>query len=532
MKNLIGQQPCTSTVNNRATEKTEPQKGQHGEILRDENVPFKDFLPNDGSILASWRRALRQQTWTTMAIFQPTNLHKFQYFQFDEYYIKLLARLEIGNTLTNTVKANTYQVAISEMNMEMDALAAGLETPLKATDGKSAAEFWGARPNLPTRRSDIRRKKVLLLADSGANIYKTQKYHGLKAYMAADFDEWKEGIFNESQSGASYEFWLEEIKKFTTLHRLSIHDGKLPTDFLVIIIDNLNCCHPDPGCPCHENMTDFWENKPISKKAKESNKPRRRHDDLLDEFCRSLHIFRRVFYMGTAPGWFWKMPPWTTDLSHHIRSKMRDQGIPAWSGMPFWESIDPWRHVSNEYHFQEIEWGRGLKYRWDNLMVRIISFLLIGVVDNNQAAAQERMVAQRVEAAEGLQSEIFREILDVFTVSTAPLSTEGVVVSGGTDRSREEQIQRMRQKVAPETSNEDLERERLEEMVDDAENDESLAKALQAAPTRYMKPTEVNMSPAEQAYAEFTASMGEYDENVDAFPADEVEESLSFVLLA
>ena len=244
---------------------------------KDNTVPFSGFLSTDKSILASWRRALRQQTWATMAIFQPEHLGTLSMDQFDEYYIKILARLEISHTVTNAMKATTYQVAISEMTIEMDAKAHATQTGSTPTNVWDACAYWGPRPNLPPSGDKLRsNSKVIVLADSGANIYlggKKNKGVSLRTFLTQLREEWgRGGLSGDSASGATYPQWTKAMREFTVANYTSMVNGKFDESVHVIVIDNLNTIVDESSTP-PTDIDDYWRDDPKTRQLPHTSIP-------------------------------------------------------------------------------------------------------------------------------------------------------------------------------------------------------------------------------------------------------------------
>ena len=253
---------------------------------------------------------------------------------------------------TNYVKARFLRVfAVAITHFTARALDEGQKASQSMEEGEhhmslthEDVESWGLRPRLLPPKF-IRMRKVLLLTDSGAIIYrrplKNKSTPKVKpdSYLNNDTctEPWKNIIINYGVGGADWARWAGFLTQFVTRHGDLMEkcpDGKkrFPSHVSVIAIDNLNGSGADYSE--NENKRDEERRTTLTKFENDVVK-----QSAIAELMDLLDSFRSAVYCQTAPARHWGMPEVVDQIADHVREKARKSNISTLDATQFWSSI-------------------------------------------------------------------------------------------------------------------------------------------------------------------------------------------------
>ena len=232
-----------------------------------------DILHLD-SPLARWRLNLRERLSYTILVTCPDMMsYSVNQDWKDMQCTEALENLQSVHDLSEgTIPADVFAVAITHFTAR--ALGEGQMASQSMEEGghhvsqtHEDVESWGLRPRLISADL-IRSKKVLLLMDSGALIYRKQKSKHVKpeAYLNNTdcAHPWKK-LITSCESGAGWIKWAAPLSKFVAEYGSIMEmcpDGKkrFPFHVTVVVIDNLN----GSGANCESEEAMLTEEKRTS----------------------------------------------------------------------------------------------------------------------------------------------------------------------------------------------------------------------------------------------------------------------------
>ena len=365
-------------------------------------------IPSPDTPLARWRINLREcLSYTFLVICPGLMSHEFNKEWTDMQCIGVLEQLQdTYNLCEGTIPASVFAVAINHFTTH--ALDEGHNASQSADGGDHPAllthedvESWGLRPRLPPPRL-IRKRKIFLLTDSGALIYRrpplrkkgTTKKVPPSNYLNNDTcTEPRDNIIaNYDVGGADWSRWAVFLQTFIANHSGIMEmcsDGvkRFPSHVSVIVIDNLNGTGVD------------YE----SEEAKKGEDQRMTLDKFVDDVEKQaaikllmelLNQFKSAVYCQTAPAKHWGMREVVNELAEYIRMVARGWKIATLDSTQFWSSIKPFmgpaqlppREGENavaavpdedvvHWHHCELGETQALPYHWDRFIFRLACYM-------------------------------------------------------------------------------------------------------------------------------------------------------------
>ena len=218
-------------------------------------------IPNPDTPLARWRINLRECLSYTILVNCPDFMsHDVNKDWTDMQCIDVLEKLQKQYHLhEGTIPASVFAVAINHFTAR--ALDEGLKASRSAEEGGQPlplnqdyenVESWGLRPKL-LAPGIIRKRKVLVLSDSGAMIYRRPPKKGTPQkvkpnnYLNNDScsDPWINIMANYEVGGADWRTWSNFLQQFVDSHCTVMEmcpDGtkRYPAHISVVVLHNLN----------------------------------------------------------------------------------------------------------------------------------------------------------------------------------------------------------------------------------------------------------------------------------------------------
>ena len=265
-----------------------------------------------------------------------------------------------------------------------------------------SVESWGLGPRLPTPQF-IRKRKILLLTDPGAMIYRRPPKKGTPNKVKPDkylnndtcTEPWSNIIANYEVGGADWARWADFFQYFVTKHGGLMErcpDGKnrFPSHVSVIVLDNLN--GTEVGYASQEASKDMEQRTTLDKFLNDVEK-----QSAIAQLMVLLDQFRSVVYCQTAPARHWGMPGVVDQIADHIRKLARESKIATLDATQFWSSIKPFmgpaqlppidakhsegavvaesdENVVNWHHY-ELGNTKALPYHLDRYLFRLVCYM-------------------------------------------------------------------------------------------------------------------------------------------------------------
>ena len=218
-------------------------------------------IPNPDTPLARWRNNLREcLSYTILVTCPDLMIHDVNKDWTDMHCIDMLDKVQAGHKLIEgTIPASVYAVAINYFTAR--ALDEGQNSSQSIEEGGNPVplnqeyenvESWGLRPELLAPEI-IRRRKVIVLSDSGSMIYRRpNKKNKAVNVKPGNFlnnntcsDPWVNIMTPDEVGGADWNTWSAFLQKFVVEYGTRMEvcpDGtkRVPAHISVIVFDNLN----------------------------------------------------------------------------------------------------------------------------------------------------------------------------------------------------------------------------------------------------------------------------------------------------
>ena len=183
-------------------------------------------IPNPDTPLARWRSNLRESLSYTILVTCPDlMINEVNKDWTDMHCVEMLEKVQRGHYLVEgTIPASVYAVAINYFTAraldEGQKASQSIESSARATPHPSFkddedVESWGLRPKLPDPEV-IRKRKVILLTDSGSMIYRRKKRKVKPGnFLSTDpTDPWTNIMAPDKVGGAEWLDWAVFLEKF------------------------------------------------------------------------------------------------------------------------------------------------------------------------------------------------------------------------------------------------------------------------------------------------------------------------------
>ena len=193
-------------------------------------------IPDPDTPLARWRYNLRESLSYSILVTSPdVMIHDVKKDWTDIQCIEMLSMIQQEHQLVEgTIPACVYAAAINYFTNR------ALDESLANND---EVESWGLRPKLPPPEI-IRKRKVILLTDSGSLLYRGKKKSKPANFLNTEA-EWSNIMAPDVVGGAAWSDWVTYLEKFVTnyshLKELCPDNVmRFPAHISVIVLDNLN----------------------------------------------------------------------------------------------------------------------------------------------------------------------------------------------------------------------------------------------------------------------------------------------------
>ena len=345
-------------------------------------------IPDPDTPLARWRYNLRESLSYSILVTNPdVMIHDVKKDWTDIQCIEMLGVIQQEHQLVEgTIPACVYAAAINYFTNR--ALDEGLAN-------NDEVESWGLRPKLPPPEI-IRKRKVILLTDSGSLIYRGKKKIKPAKFLNNEA-EWSNILAPDVVGGAAWSDWVTYLEKFVTnySHLMELcpdNVRRFPAHISVIVLDNLN-------------GTNIYDKSQENKKKEEDRHTLKKFLDnckMTDETDRLMGLldqFRSALYCQTATAEHWDMPEVVDQIANHLRKKAREKKIATLSSGQFWASIQAFRGkdqlntsvgaetgsenasgsrpVGDSYAWHHYENGQTpkLPFHWDRYLFRLVCYM-------------------------------------------------------------------------------------------------------------------------------------------------------------
>ena len=361
-------------------------------------------IPHPDSPLARWRLNLREYLSYTVLVTCPDLMgYSVNQGWTDMRCIETLSNLQESHWLREgTIPANVFAVAIAHFTAR--ALDEGQKASQSMEEGEchlsqthENVELWGLRLRLLGEEL-IRSKKILLLTDSGAIIYRRGKDKHVKPESFLNHPDcthpWT-NIITSCESGAGWANWAASLSVFIGKCGSIMEvcpDGKkrFPSHVTMVVIDNLNGTGANYESE-EANLSD--EKKTPMTKFMSDVVAQAAIEEMLD----FIGYFKSAIYCQMAPAKHWGMPAAVDDIANNIRQRARAKKIATLDATHFWRSIKdfmgsesldtkvvkPGENAgeaqvgNNAVHWHHYEAGdtKALPFHWDRFLFRIVCYL-------------------------------------------------------------------------------------------------------------------------------------------------------------
>ena len=244
--------------------------------------------------------------------------------------------------------------------------------------------MFSLRPKLSDPRQ-IRSTNVLFLSDSGSNIYnpnnskstkKSGQYLKNENKLRAAWDN----LATTAGSGIEWKDWIPALQKViddlnnkNLLELCPDNIRRVPADYVVICVDNLNSIKPDTAANEDKWALNNESNERRTTLEKFQNDEFMPH--LLDRLMDLLSQFKSAVYVRTARHDRWNLPSEVDRITDLIIESANAHKVIHVDGAWFWDSIKPFamKKPNDWHHGQEPDYS-SLHYHWDRFLFRLVCF--------------------------------------------------------------------------------------------------------------------------------------------------------------
>ena len=358
-------------------------------------------IPRPDTPLARWRINLRERLSYTILVTCPDimsyNVNKDW---MDMQCIEKLESFQTAHHLSEgTIPADVF--AVATIHFTARALDEGQKASQSTEEGEhhvsqthENVEPWGLRPRLLSPKL-VRMKKVLLLTDSGAPIYRRKKNTSVKPDNYFNNDgcahPWK-NITTSCECGAGWVKWAASLNTFVAeyggiMERCPDGKKRFPSHVTVIVIDNLNGSGADNAV----NEEKKSEEKRTSMRKFLNNVETQA---AITELMELIDCFKSAVYCQIAPAKHWGMTAEVDKIADYVRQKARAKNIATLDATQSWLSIKgfmgpgsldskPGENAGkaegdkNVIHWRHYETGetKALPFHWDRYLFRLVRYL-------------------------------------------------------------------------------------------------------------------------------------------------------------